>query len=274
MFEQIAEKVNILKNGNKAFLSNACFSPMQLKEIIGAPNTAVKISENGVVILEEEESFVRVYFYFAAEEFLGEILRHASSFTGKPLIAEVIGNEKATGRVVSALENTGFAEHNRLMRMLRKVDCVTAASSLPVIYAGAKDLDNIMQLLYEEFDIYTSHLPQSGSVLESINREEIIVTRKDGSSLAGLAYFESKGINRKYLYQIVVEKNMRGRGLGETMLSQGLSLFPPNTVCELWVEDRNSAAIKLYEKYDFRKDGMLDYVMIYLNGGKNNGKNI
>lgn len=261
-YDELIDKINSLKRRNKNIVTNAFFSTQQLKSMIDSNEANVKISDDAVVILAEEERLVRLYFYAASFNSLRQILNMLPSRTSKTIIADVVGKKPQTEKLICELQKLTFRKHNELIRMTRLPQDFTQTNISNVIVAAPDKADEIMNILYNEFDVYTSHLPTKEKTLKSIaNKEITIVVQQE--KIVGLAYFETLGERVKYLYQIVVDKNFRGKGIADSLLTYTFEHSSKDTSFQLWVEANNQRAISKYQKYNFVPNGLVDYIMLY-----------
>lgn len=259
---ELISKIDVLRCGNKDFITNAFFSTKHLISLINSYEVITNTSTNTIIILLEEEQLIRLYFYAANIESLRYISELIPHHTNKPVIADIVGKNPNVEKLSNELEKHNFCKHNELIRMNRKPQEGMLVTVSNVVFATTDNANEIMDILYGEFDIYTSQLPTLQKLAEAISKREItIVTQQD--MIVGLAYFVTLGERLKYLYQIVVRKNYRGRGIADDLLMYTFENSSKDTSFQLWVETQNKPAIRKYQKYGFTKDGLIDYIMLY-----------
>jgi len=95
-------------------------------------------------------------------------------------------------------------------------------------------------------------------------REGFIVACKDG--IVGYAISEIRG-GRGHIISMAVSPESRGSGIGEALLEESIRRLDPR-VNEIYLEVRedNQAAIRLYEKFSFRRTG--EFIERYYPGGE------
>lgn len=262
IYDQLANKINELRRKNKNIITNSFFTMQQLQYMIQSYKAIVRISDDAIAILIEEEQFIRLYFYVSSFDSLSQVILMITPYVNKVIIADVIGKNPQAEKLAYELENLGFSKHNELIRMNRSPQKITDIDVSNVIIATPDKCDEIMNILYNEFDVYTSHLPNREKLFKSINNKEIIIVEQQ-EKIIGLAYFEKLGERLNYLYQIVVDKKFRGQGVADNLLMYKFLHSPKDLVCQLWVEVNNQYAINKYLKYNFAPDGLFDYIMIY-----------
>ncbi|WP_326401367.1 GNAT family N-acetyltransferase [Paenibacillus ottowii] len=246
----------------RGFLTNCFFTVPQLSAMLEMDHVAVRLIENAIVILVEEDQLVRLYFYATDLASLQQIKNTLLNFKGKPIIADIIGRDKQSEIIINQLELYNFHKYSTLIRMKRSGLENRNKEVSHVTLATEDRVNEIMRLLYLEFDIYISHLPNRKKLLKAIQNNEVtLVIQKN--EIAGLAYFEKLGEKLIYLYQLVVDKRFRGQGIADRLLTHQLNQLSEDMTCQLWVESNNLFAINKYEKYHFASDGLFDSIMMF-----------
>lgn len=261
-YDELICKINTLKSRNINIVTNAFFTTQQLHSMIDSNEATVKISDDAVVILVEEERLVRLYFYAVTFNSLKQISNLLPSPTSKAIIADVVGRNPQARKLAYELQKLYFYKQNEFIRMNRKPQENMPVTVSDVLFATADNVNEIVNILYDEFDVYTSHLPTEERILKSITNKEITIVLQQ-EKIVGLAYFEKLGERLKYLYLIVVDKNFRGKGIANRLLMYTFGHSSKNTNFQLWVETNNQLAISLYKKYNFIPNGLVDYIMMY-----------
>lgn len=252
----------------KGFLTNAFFTVQQLSAMLDMDHVTIIFTEKAVVILMEEDQLIRLFFYVADLASLQQIRSALSGFKGKPIIADIIGRDKQAENVINGLQLYNFHKYSTMIRMKRPGLEYQNKEVSNVTLATQDRVDEIMHLLYSEFDICISHLPNRGKLLRAIQNNEVTLVIQQ-NEIVGLAYFEKLGEKLIYLYQLVVDKRFRGKGLADHLLNHQFNQLSKDVICQLWVESNNTIAINKYEKYHFAPDGLVDSIMIF--NGEDNG---
>ena len=269
--DELNSKIDLLRRGNKGFITNSFIPARQLAAMVRSDGITIKMSNDTVIILAEEEQLVRLYFYASNIKSLRQLPLMIPLNISKMIILDIIGKNPGAEIMSNELEKHNFYTYGELIRMKRKNEEEMPENISDVFYAGTDDIDEIMEILYEEFDILISRLPTIRKLEEAISNREVTIVRQQ-DLLAGLAYFEKPGVKLKYLYQIVVRNGFRGRGITDDLLVYTFRNTPKDTVFQLWVETKNERAINKYRKHGFTPDGLVAYIMLCK--GNNDGKDI
>ncbi|USG65729.1 GNAT family N-acetyltransferase [Brevibacillus ruminantium] len=266
-FETLVKKISEIRKC-KGFLTNTFFTMQQLRAMLDLDHVTIMLTENAVVILMEEDQLIRLFFYVTDLASLQQIKSALSGFKGKPIIADIIGRDKQVENIINGLKLYNFHKHSTMIRMKRPGLENQYKEVSNVTLATQGRVDEIMHLLYSEFDIYISHPPNREKLLRAIQNNEVTLVIQQ-NEIAGLAYFERLGEKLIYLYQLVVDKRFRGQGIADHLLTYQFNQLSKDVICQLWVESNNTFAINKYEKYHFAPDGLVDSIMIF--NGEDNG---
>jgi ribosomal protein S18 acetylase RimI-like enzyme len=224
--------------------------------------TVVNVSADAIIILTEEDRLIRLYFYAANIESLSQVPLLIPRHTNKTITADIVGKNPNAEKISKELEKHNFYRYSELIRMNRKNEERAPVAVSDVVYAETDDTQEIMDALYEEFDVFIAHLPYRQKLEDAISKREITVVRRQGR-IAGLLYCEKLGERLRYLYQVVVRDEYRGMGIADDLFVDIFGNSPRDTVFQLWVETRNEYAMRKYRKHGFTPDGLFDYVMLY-----------
>jgi len=246
----------------KEFITNSFFSVQQLSVMLDMDHVAIELRDNAIFILMEEDQLFRLYFYAADLASLQQIQNVLPGVKGKPILADIIGRNKQAENIINRLQLYNFHKYSTLIRMKRPGLERRDIEVSPVILASEDRLDEIMNLLYLEFDINISHLPNRNKLLRALQNNEITLVIQQ-NEIAGLAYFERLGEKLIYLYQLVVDKRFRGQGIADRLLTHQFNQISEDVICQLWVESNNHFAIHKYEEHHFSPDGLFDSIMMF-----------
>jgi ribosomal protein S18 acetylase RimI-like enzyme len=132
-------------------------------------------------------------------------------------------------------------------------------TSLQIFNTTDKDLFQHCALIMSQTDPWVRYGMDSGLCLKSFDGEgkEIYCLEMEGR-LEGFAIIQLAGTFRGYIQTLCVNGERRGMGLGTKLLEfcqeRILKISPNLFIC---VSDFNQEALKLYERFGFRKIGEL-----------------
>ena len=116
------------------------------------------------------------------------------------------------------------------------------------------DLEEMKDTLYSDFDNFLSY-----NVLkqELVNQNTTYIIAKENSEVVGFAGI-SVCLDEATLNNIVVKKSYRGKGIGGELLESLIELCSDMNMklLTLEVNTQNTPAIKLYEKFGFKNQGI------------------
>ncbi len=91
----------------------------------------------------------------------------------------------------------------------------------------------------------------------------LVYTYRVNKEIAAVVLLERTSAASIYIYQVAVDKKYQGNKIGSTLLLYALKHYQECRSFTVWFEDKNTAAIHIYEKYGFRFDGLKTKVLIY-----------
>lgn len=131
-----------------------------------------------------------------------------------------------------------------------------------MLSAQISDSDEIIKLLNDTFDSYVSHLPTEEK-LKNLIKNNLLFYIKENNKIITAFCFEKFANESFYVYQIAVDKNFRGYGVGKEIVHYALSNYQNKKIYTSWVEHNNISSQKIHKNVVFIKDGLSDYVFIY-----------
>lgn len=204
------------------------------------------------------EQAAHIDFYFFLEKGKEPV---SVPFFEKPLVLEQVCLEKKGQEPKASLwQAVGFSpylERKRLvMPMVEKM-----SGTRTVTFAEDSFADEILEMMTESFEPYTSALPDKKELLASISRKEVLAEMRDGKLLGFLRFgWEKKNC---VLWQIAVKETEKGKGIGKKLVRDWVWLVSGDALrCQLWVRTDNPSAMRMYEKTGFLPDGRIAPVMI------------
>lgn len=257
-YDGLIEKINNIRK-NKTYLTNAFFTMTQLNQLLEKDGTLIFESKELIVITEEQKDLIRTYFYAGNNVAIENIQYLVSNFK-KPVIVDIIGKDPKAKNLAQILINNGFKEYSVFVRMISDNPKIPKLSGNSVIeYATKGDVDDIIKLLYSEFDPLFSHIPPLQDIICAIEKAEINIVR-NRDEIAGLAFFEVISPHNVCLRYFIVDKKFRNQGIGNDLLAHAFNYHGDRVKYMLWVGTYNSA-MKKYEHLNFRQDGVIDYIL-------------
>lgn len=117
------------------------------------------------------------------------------------------------------------------------------------------DLENIKNILSSDFDEFWTY-DILKSELNSDN-SKYIVAETSNNTIVGFAGIKTI-LDEAELMNIVTRKNMRGKGIASFMFDAMISMCKNNNIklLNLEVNNKNTIAINLYKKYNFKEVGL------------------
>ncbi len=215
----------------------------------------LRFDQGCYLLLEKDTHFM---FYFFLEKAAQPI---ALPPLQKPLVLEQVCLErKGQEPKASVWEAMGFVPYLIRKRLMMPMQTGVSASSAPQ-FATVAQADEILQMMQENFEPYTSALPTKQELLASIANQEILTAMQEDQMLGFLRFGAKKKVS--VLWQIAVKAEARERGVGRMLTKQWIWQVKDTALrCELWVREDNPSAQRMYEILGFLPDGRIAPVMI------------
>ena len=128
-------------------------------------------------------------------------------------------------------------------------------------FAAESQADEILEIMTNSFEPYTSALPEKKELLASIRAKEVLVAMEDDKMLGFLRFGPEKKVS--VLWQVAVKEEARGKGIGKMLVKHWIWQVKDSALrCQLWVRTDNPSAQRMYEMLGFLPDGRIAPVMI------------
>lgn len=254
----------ILNTIGNPLLTNCYLSSHEVMEKIGTHEIHCFCYEGIVVLIHPSDGFHKMYYFLENPDILvphlvGKIREDMKEY--RDLVGTVVA--RIPDKNVSVLERLEFRSYKEYIRKQMPVGAIDWCELTHVTeLAGIRDMDGIYQLLHGTFDVMSDHLvsrQELSAFLESSQVLKVSINRE----LAGVLLFESFG-KKSYLRSICVDAKYSGRKVGLSLLQGYIERNQKKTkLFYLWVESTNERAIRLYERFGYKDDGLREYIYLY-----------
>lgn len=259
---QVGEAVQQAKKNAPDFCTNFFPTQKKLQGWIARGELLGELRDGGTAIfLRKDRHFWRFYYCSPSLVLLREGLADFPALKSEQVMVDIVGNEGSLSEVLSVFVAAGFRKRTKLQRMvwMRPLGVQTPPTAMPAIYAQMDDACPIAGLMERSFDCYGEQLPTRGEVEEAVAAQQILVVKQQ-DELAGLLFFEAQGVTSTVRIWLVAEK-FRSFRVGSVLMQRYFMDQPNARRFILWVATNNDNAIKKYEHYGYKPDGLTDYVL-------------
>jgi len=215
-FEQYINQVDIIKKANSKAISNIYEDINTIKIMCEAKQSKIFLTPNCILLFTLKHNIFYECWYFAEgitalETAFNLFLKDYAEIL--PIRFMVVGKDEHNEHICTTLDKIGCTLNAKLARQLFNIkesvvkilqDEYTTES---IEFAKAEDTQEIFDMLKEEFDLIADNLPELSKVKENINKQQIIIIRKN-NEIALLHYFTMKN-NIMYGYYDIVRKEYR-----------------------------------------------------------------
>lgn len=210
--------------------------------------------EGGCYLFHEKEKQIDLYFFLEQ----GKSPIPLPSFP-KPVVLEQVGVAKAPPDL-KEWEKIGFAKYLQRKRLFLSAKKAEPTGREPS-FAKEKEAEQILALMTQSFEPYTSALPDLETLRQDIRKKRVLAAREGDTLLGFLRFGREKRVS--VLWQIAVAPDGRGKGIGSHLVQDWLALEREEAVkFQLWVREDNPSALKMYETSGFLPDGRIAPVLL------------
>jgi hypothetical protein len=244
---------------------NTNFFPIrhQLEDWINQDDLLIESSDETVLFLRKDENFWHLYFSTKSLEELQRAIYASPMLKAERIVTDLIGTELALKRLLSVFEAVEFHHYNRLYRMARLAlddPAEIKPNETRVDFAEKSDSGEILDLIIGSLDRYAEQFPNRNEIETAAHNRQIL-TIKCAGTLAGLLFFETRGLTSIIRYWLVGEP-FRAQQLGSALMQYYFVIHSNVRRFVLWVIANNENAIAKYRHYGFAPDGLVDHVMV------------
>lgn len=211
---------------------------------------------DGCYYFAEKEGQVDCYFFLEKDA-----APAAFSAWEKPVVLEQVATVRRgispAAEEWAAIGFQPYLQRKRLALSAKNIE----GEAREIHFAEENEAEQILQMMQEAFEPYTSALPSKEILLANLREKCVIAARQDGELLGFLRFGREKQVS--VLWQIAVAPQGRGKGIGDALVRDWLALEKQSAAkFQLWVREDNPAALKLYAKRGFLADGRIAPVML------------
>ncbi len=209
-------------------------------------------SDCSIIVRKKEGDFYRVYLLTNDTE---DIMLILSDLKDEDYVIN-IPSRKPIDDWDELLNKCGFEYYETYSRICNpKVATMKKRPTAIEEFAKPTDLDDILELLSENFSLYTAHLPNRERMMQLIEGHQIYVDRYEDGHVCGVNIFNVKA---PVGYGIAwLDKGNYGLDLQINMFNN----FIDHGVKRLvgWVRDSNVKVVKMHMRMGAIPDGLKDY---------------
>lgn len=260
----IIAKINKLRKDRRNFISNAFWNVTQINEFFSNPDIIKVESSSAIVFFTKQEDFYKCHFYSnSLVELERAIIKGLKMIEeNEKVVIEMVSNNVLDKELALFFRRMGFTGHSTYKRMYCNefLNFEDYQYNNEVQLATQNDIEEIYQLLHENFDIIGDYLPDLDEISKRILSNQITCIKMN-SDLAGLSIFEDRGTSMIYLRAIFIKPEFRGLKIGQDLIIHKMNQNK-NKRFTLWVREDNDAALRMYKKLNFIEDGLKNYIFV------------
>lgn len=258
--EQIRELVAAVRAKRQGFITNFFLDEGKHKLWIDKDVFFYKLIGETVFFIKNDSSFSNAFYSSTSYSQLAADLNVLNTKVKGKLIFDIIGRDIQCEPVIRVFRESGYSKITSLKRMSRVTPKESYSADEGVVYAAAVEVDEVSAILHNNFNEETEQIPYLEELISLARNQQILLFKVDGS-ITGVLVFE-KNASTLYLRYWFTNPENRENKIGSKLLRTFFSIGESTKRQQLWVNQTNENAIKIYEHYGFTAENMFDYVMI------------
>ena len=246
-------------------LSNCYFLPRDVEAKVARGNLYSEVLANGLLLIEDEGTFFRCFFYFDRE------LSGSEWKPAKDAVVEIPFSgamNEAQQIQVQRVEEMGFRLGRESSMMTLAADSVAESAFRGDDPAGCRtaepaDATQIAELLSNAFNPMYSYLPDREQLREAIDTQRVFVIGSGANVFGALLSTVEK--NSATISQVVIHPEHRGKGYGNRLLDHYHRHYAGAVKqYQHWVDINNTGAVAMYKKngYEFALRKANEYILL------------
>lgn len=207
---------------------------------------------HSMLVRHKEHDFYRLCAVTTDLEELKELLLSLD----ENVYALNIPSKKDISEQQSFLESCGFSLAGIYNRYYNKNIVVRENAS--GTFAKKEDLDDIIRLLFDNFSVYTDHLPAKDEIGAMIERQQIVVNRFPDGKVGGLVIHTFE----KNIAYINAWIDKTGNGIPLMFQTYNIIADKGISYAYFWINAANKSVIVLHRMMGAKADGLVDYTFV------------
>ncbi len=239
--------------------SNCYFQLDEFKEWIDEGLVQGFDIDKGLILTLNQMGFVKLYFMGDDFSWTDEIDNLKQRFECLELVSEIVSRDEPGEYELG--KYTQYKDRIQYNRLRSKGMNTDIKDGIDPIYCRPSDLIFLRQMMDETFDPIGDHIPSDNELGRSISNHSVICER-EGGRISGFIIFEDKG-KTSYIRMICVDKDLRGKRIGERLMKRYFALHQQFKGFTLWCRSDNTPALMLYSKMgEYLDENLRNFVYI------------
>jgi len=242
--------------------SRSLLSTNYFDQNLFAKSFKVILFKNSLVFIDKprQSSIGRFYYFLAA----GDSDFFLQNNIDYDLVCDVLDRAPLDLKLDNFLAINSFKEYAKLKKMCLTNDSIYKRSELNIKLVESRNIKSISKLFKNNFDSFSERPPDIDEIEFAIKNKEIYCKVSKLGEIMGFFWNSNKKFLSELRYLFVVEK-YRGQGIGRELLKEYFIKTSNINRKQLWVLENNNSAIRLYESFGFKFDGLVDYIYVKKN---------
>lgn len=265
-FDELNEAIKDFRTRNGKVLTNCFLMPGEISALSADGKLFLQEYEDWLLLLCDREDYYSFYYYTTENSEPQPVKDFIKGIKDKEIFADIITRSgKGDLHTAEKLIKSGAAEnyktYQRMQLDMKNSDFSHLEIKLPDGYNISDDLCNseaINRLCRISLDEKSTPLPDDKELNKLASEGNLFTVHDSNGDLAGVGMLTVSG--KQGLYQhLCVSPNHRRKGIAAAISHKCIlrSAEENLSVLRLWVDCKNLSAIALYDRLNFKNDGMV-----------------
>ncbi|MBQ8502960.1 MAG: GNAT family N-acetyltransferase [Clostridia bacterium] len=260
------EKVKAFTGAYPEMVTNCFLMPSEIIALAAEGRLFIEEFPEWLLILCDREDYSNLYYYTTDTSDVAFVKQFMKNTCGREVYMDAVsrmgrGDSETPKRLVKEGAAERYKTYQRMQLPVKNIDFDSFSFSVPVGYTVSTDYcdyEKLTALWKETLDEKSTPLPKQEELFRLREEENLFTVLNNHGELAAVLIL-SVSSKQGLIQHIAVSSEERRKGLAANLMKK--SFFAARekglTMLRLWVDCKNTAAITLYDRFDFKQDGMI-----------------
>ncbi len=240
--------------------TNCIMTVQEIKQKLCEEKMSV-ISEKPLILIEHHDLYLRLYYFLKDVEEINDIDQELLDALSeeKPIYADITTKDKFEYKG-SVFEKIKLLPYRTYIRKSMLNNGKKMRNMLDTEYAQEGDVEFIFNMLIEQFDLMSDHIPDKDELSKLVSENKILkISIRDHT--AGVLLFDDFG-KRSYARALCVVPEYQNSFVGYSLLVDYINKHSTEKtkLFYLWVDEANENVRKLHDRFGYKYDGLNNYI--------------
>ncbi len=250
-FEEIATLIS--SQIKKGVLTNNFLNEEELKIEIKNNTLFYTLWNGGLFIFRDRGTHYILNYYIC------DLTKDYIEEYNKAVVVEIAyrDNDNKILEIINFFKKLGMNEYLNRIRLI-KIDNNTAELTNNIVPCNIEDMEEILKLLNENFDVFSGCIPTKEMILNDIKNKNIFVCKN--KKIEGIIHFNQSKLSSE-IKHLVVKREFRNQKIAQSLIIRYIKEVNVKRKT-VWTGCENNIAIGLYKKMGYNLDNYKSIVLL------------